>query len=158
MAEAAVRKVQAAMIAAIAVEVAAAGRALHAFPDRTAAEPLSEGEWPGYMIRYEVKFGLAPDGGQYFNQATFTFECQSGNTVDGSFDKINQQSITDISNALQADASLGGLLEDIQPIGSDVTQSESSDVGSAVLQVVASYYTLIHDHSTIVGVGGQLFP
>jgi hypothetical protein len=150
----AVRKVQAAMIAAIA----ARRPDLNGFPDRTPGEPLSEGEWPGYVIRYEVRFRLAPDGGQYFNEAQFTFECQSSNAPGEPLDHINQQSVTDINNALQADPSLGGMLEDIQPLGSDNSQPESPDVGSAILQVMATYYTLIHDHSTIVGVSGQLFP
>lgn len=131
---------------------------LQGFADRTTAEPLGEGEWPGYMVRYELKYGLSPELGQYLNDALFTFECVSGNTADATLDQTNQQSVTDISNALQADPSLGGLLEDIQPIGSDNSQPDSADVGSAVLQVRATYYTLIRDHSTIVGVGGQLFP
>ena len=154
MAEAAGRKVAAAMMAAIAVKDAA----LQGFIDRTPGEPLGEGEWPGYLVRYEVRFRIAPDGGQYFNEAQFTFECQCGNTADGTMDQVNQRSVTAINDALQADPSLGGMLEDIMPLGSDNSQSESPDVSSAILQVTATYYTLIHDHSTIVGVGGQIFP
>lgn len=150
---AAIRKVQAAIMAAIAL----ARPALPGYADRTAAEPLSEGEWPGYLIRYEVKFNLSPEMGQYFNDALFTFEVQSGNATDAPLDLTNQQAITDINNALQADPTLDGMVEDIQPIGSDNSQPDSADVGSAVLQVRVTYYTLIRDHSTIVGFGGLLF-
>ena len=151
---AAVRKVQAAIMGAIAV----VRSDLTGYADRSTAEPLSDGEWPGYVIRYEVKFNLSPELGQFFNDALFTFEVQSGNTAGASLDQINQQAITDISNALQADPTLGGMLEDIQPVGSDNSQPDSADVGSAVLQVRATYYTLVRNHEGIVGHGGPLFP
>ena len=151
---AAIRKVQAAIMAAVAL----VRPDLSGYADRTTAEPLSDGEWPGYIIRYEVKFNLSPELGQFFNDALFTFEVQSGNAAGAPLDHINQQAVTDISNALQADPTLGGMLEDIQPIGSDNSQPDSADVGSAVLQVRATYYTLVRNHEVIVGHGGQLFP
>ena len=131
---------------------------LQGFADRTTAEPLSEGEWPGYTVRYEVKFNLSPEMGQFFNDALFTFECISGNAGGATLDQINQRAVTDINDALQADITLGGMLDDLQPLGSDNSQPDSADVGSAVLQVRATYFTLIRDHSTIVGHGGVLFP
>lgn len=150
----AIRKIAAAMMQAIAT----ARPDLHGFIDRSQAEPLNEGQWPGYVLRYEVKWSLAPDLGQYYHTATMSFECQSGNSAGATLDLTNQRSVADIHNALMADPSLGGRLDDLQPIGSDQTQPESADVGSAVLQMQATYYTLIHDINVIVGVGGQQFP
>ncbi|BBD98047.1 hypothetical protein SAMIE_1015480 [Sphingobium amiense] len=150
---AAIRKVEAALMEAIAVR----RPDLQGFADRSTAEPLSEGEWPGYSVRHEVKFNLSPEMGQFFNDALFTFEVQSGNTTDATLDQINQLAVSDINDALQADPTLGGMVEDVEPIGSDSSQPESADVGSAVLQVRVTYYTLIRSHSTIVGHGGQLF-
>lgn len=150
----AVRKVLGAMVAAIAI----ACPDLRGFTDRAQDEPLSEGEWPGYVVRYDAKWHLAPEGGQYYHTATFNFECQSGNAGGAALDLINQRSVAAIHNVLMADPSLGGMLHDLQPVGADQSQAESSDVGSAILQVVANYYTLISDISVIVGVGGQNFP
>ena len=64
---AAVRKVQAAIMGAIAV----VRSDLTGYADRSTAEPLSDGEWPGYVIRYEVKFNLSPELGQFFNDALY---------------------------------------------------------------------------------------
>ena len=94
---AAVRKVQAAIMGAIAV----VRSDLTGYADRSTAEPLSDGEWPGYVIRYEVKFNLSPELGQFFNDALFTFEVQSGNTAGASLDQINQQAINAINAQVQ---------------------------------------------------------
>ena len=150
----AIRKVVERAVAAIAL----VSPELQGFIDRTPGEPLSEGEWPGYLLRYEVRFSLSPELGQYQNEALLTFECQSGNASGATLDQTNQRSVTSINDALQADPTLGGMVEDIQPVGSDNSQPESPDVGAAILQARVTFYTLIHDHSTIVGVGGQLFP
>lgn len=150
---AAIRKVGARMMEAVADLVPE----LQGFIDRTAAEPLGEAEMPGYLLRYEVKFSLSAEMSQYFNDALFTFEVASGPDATPTIDQFNQRAIAQINDALQADPTLGGMVEDIQPIGSDNSQPDSADVGSAVLQVRVTYYTLIRDHSTIVGFGGLLF-
>lgn len=131
---------------------------LQGFVDRTAAEPLGNAELPGYLLRYEVKFSLSAEMSQYFNDALLTFEVVSEDTDTITMDQFNQLAIAQINDALQADPTLGGMVEDILPIGSDNSQADTADVGSAVLQVRVTFYTLIRNHSTIVGHGGVLFP
>jgi hypothetical protein len=129
------------------------------FVDRSDAESLTEEEQPAINLRVvSVSLDAAPEGlWMTWHRAIIQFDCMSSGSVEETIDLANQRAIALIIEALHADRSLGGRLQDI--IEQDVSGSEmdGADVGTAILQVEAWFFTPRGDHFTIVGVGGQHF-
>lgn len=129
------------------------------FLDRSDAEPLEEDERPAINIRVvSVSFDAAPEGiWQTWHRAIIQFDCLSNGSAVETIDLANQRAIALIIELIHGDRSLGGRLQDI--IEQDVSGSEldGADVGTAILQVEAWFFTPRGDHFTIVGVGGQTF-
>jgi hypothetical protein len=126
------------------------------FVDRPDAEPFDEADYPAINIRaVTVQFDAAPDGQwQTMHRAKFQLDCISGREVGEAIDLINQRAVADIIAALHADRTLGGRLQDLNEIAVSGSELDGADIGSALLEIEALFFTPRGDFYTIVGQAG----
>lgn len=129
--------------------------------ERSDEDPLTAEELPGVAIRLldmsindaaEYGSGLAWIG-------TLMFDCQSGGAAGLTIDLVNQETIASIVETLfdGGDATLDGMVDEIEPRGADSSEQSVPDVGWAVLQYQVRWFTPYGDMRTIIGRGGQEF-
>lgn len=144
----------------ILTRLQAADPARHWFIDRADTDPLTEAELPGIAIRLlNDDFGPSEEHGQDRHRATIQFDCQSGLDTGLTIDAVNRESIAIIVETLWDDGNptLGGRLESIEPDYADASEQSVPDVGWAVLQCTATFYTPRGDWRTIVSAAGVTF-
>jgi len=131
---------------------------LRGFADRSDAEPLTDSERPGYIIRIpRFTFDIAPENNQTYCRATISLDLQSGGEAGETIDEVNQRSIADIIAALGNDRTLGGRLQEMQESAASGSELDGADVGTAILDIDISFFTPRGDFYTIVGHGGVHF-
>lgn len=132
---------------------------LNLFVDRADSEPLDESERPGAVIRIvNVVLGPGPDGlWMTMHRATIQVDCQSGNAAGETIDYRNQVTIAEMVARLHADRSLGGLLQSLEEQAMSGSEADGADVGTAIFELEAVWFTPRGDFYTIVGQAGATF-
>ncbi len=129
--------------------------------ERSDEDPLTAEELPGVCIRLlDMSIDDAIERGAGLSWVgTLMFDCQSGGATGLTIDLVNQETIASIIETLfdGGDATLEGMVDEIEPRGADSSEQSVPDVGWAVLQYQVRWFTSYGDMRTIIGRDGHEF-
>lgn len=154
MADAAITKVEAAIVAALSAYAPLSDWTVIA--DRPEDEATESGEPDAIRVFMGPhRFQLSDEQNQTHHFATVEIEpvaaAQTGRTISAA----NSEAIAHVIAALAADRTLGGRLHDLQEV--DVAQSDGKDIGAQNIQFTAEFFTPRDDWFTILGHAGATF-
>lgn len=154
MADPAIRKVQNA-IKTMAESISG----ITVFVDRDDDDPVPQSQRPAVEIRIvSVQFEFAPDGQwQDLHRALIRFDCMSGQSVGETIDYTNQKTVANIMAKIAADRTLGGMLQSFEAQAVSGSEADGADVGCAIFETEAVFFTPRGDFFTIVGQAGVHF-
>ena len=156
MPDPAIAKVEGALAAQLAAWPALADYTVLTDQSEDIALPSDQDKTIGvFTVAYEVD--QADEQHQTIHRATIEFEAISRTQSVGTISRANHTVIAHIVGALASDRTVGGRLLDIQEVDVAPAGANGKDVGSASLQVVATFFTPRDDWFVILGQSGQQF-
>lgn len=99
----------------------------------------------------------ADEQGQTLHTATIEFACVCGDPTVGIIGRANHAAIANIIAAIDADRTLSGRLLDLQEQDVAGAAANGKSVGTASLQMTATFFTSRSNWFQIIGQGGQIF-